>query len=301
MLPSAALWKSNSVNDQLRVNPPDADRCMRFHTGTRRRITRVMLLQIEFMTTACLSIIHRSTDLFSTSSTNINRSAVRMASTQKVNIIMDLTPLFPSGVSLVLADDEMWHRPLRDEEETLITGSVEKRQREFRAGRHAAHTALAQLQAPDIPILRGERREPVWPEGYIGSIAHCRDLCLAVCAIDGEIAGLGIDVEPLTPLPNGVDRYIHTEADNKIMQGGQDHYPERLIFSAKESLYKCYYPLVGRYFGFQSVSLVDIDSGGFDFEPTEKCEIAFPTQMTFHGRYLFDATHLYTACFLIRN
>lgn len=213
---------------------------------------------------------------------------------------MDLSSLFPPSATLVIADEEMWHTPLRDEEEAMIDGAIDKRQREFRAGRNAAHKAMALLQAPDVAILRGERREPVWPAGYIGSIAHCRDLCLAVCATDGVIAGLGIDVEPLTPLPAGVDRYIHTESDAKLMQSNRSALPERLVFSAKESLYKCYYPLIGRYFGFQSVNLVEVDEGHFKFKPTEKCQIDFPPELTFHGRYRYDSTHLLTACYLTR-
>lgn len=215
---------------------------------------------------------------------------------------MDLSSLFPAAVSLVLADETMWHSPLQDAEEALIQGAVEKRQREFRAGRHAAHAALRRLKAPETPILRGEKREPQWPGGYLGSIAHCRDRCLAVCAKEGEIAGLGLDVEPMSPLPEGVDRYIHSEEDADLMRRHRDTLPARLIFSAKESLYKCYYPLVKRYFGFQSVSLtIDMEGGRFGFRPTRRCDIEFPPGLVFHGRYLHDAAHLYTACYLTRN
>ncbi|MEJ2592588.1 MAG: 4'-phosphopantetheinyl transferase superfamily protein [Candidatus Thiodiazotropha sp.] len=215
---------------------------------------------------------------------------------------MDLTAYFPSGVSLVVADSAMWTLPLRDEEEALVATVLEKRRREFRAGRHAAHTALARLGAPDAPLLRGEKREPLWPVGYVGSIAHCRDLCLAACAAEGEIAGLGVDVEPLQRLPAGVDRYIHTEADTELVQRHSGRLPERLVFCAKESLYKCYYPLVKRYFGFQSVSLtLDAEAGRFGFRPTRDCAIEFPPALDFHGRFLWDDTHLYAFCYLLRR
>lgn len=215
---------------------------------------------------------------------------------------MDRSTLFPAGVSLVIADEAMWSIPLREEEEALIVSAIEKRQREFRAGRHAAHAALDRLGAPDLPILQGEKRNPLWPTTYIGSIAHCRDLCLAVCAVDGEIAGLGIDVEPLSPLPEGVDSHIHTQAEAAFMQRQPDGFPQRLIFCAKESIYKCYYPLVKRYFGFQSVTLtIDVERGRFGFRPTPECKIEFPAGLVFHGRYLSDESHLYTACYLLRT
>jgi 4'-phosphopantetheinyl transferase EntD len=213
----------------------------------------------------------------------------------------DLSKLFPDAAVLAVADESMWQTPLRDEEEALISGTIEKRQREFRAGRHAAHAALARLDAPELPLLRGERREPLWPSGHLGSIAHCRDLCVAVCARETELAGLGIDVEPLEPLPQGVGGYIHTAAEAAFIADNPQSHPQRLIFSAKESLYKCYYPLVQRYFGFHAVELVfDRERQRFDFRPTQKCEIAFPP-LTFHGRYLIGADHLVTACYLTRD
>ncbi len=214
---------------------------------------------------------------------------------------MDLNSLFPPSVTLVIAEAPMWQTPLREEEEALIDGAIEKRQREFRAGRHAAHAALARLHAPDIPLLRGPRREPLWPAGHLGSIAHCHDLCVAACAQDRELAGLGIDVEPLEPLPHGVERYIHTKEEAAFITDNPGLHPDRLIFSAKESLYKCYYPLVQRYFGFQSVALsFDRARQSYHFAPTEKCEIPFPS-FRFEGRYSINSSHLITACYLIRE
>ncbi len=214
---------------------------------------------------------------------------------------MDLNNLFPPIAVLVIAEEPMWSSPLRSEEEAYIEAAVEKRRREFRAGRHAAHAALAALDAPDGPLLRGERREPLWPDGFLGSIAHCRDLCLAVCAREGELAGLGIDAEPLAPLPQGVERYIHTEAEARFVTENPGVHPDRLIFSAKESLYKCYYPMLQRYFGFHAVALAfDTERQTFDFTPTPRCDFTFPA-LRFHGRYRIGDDHLVTACFLTRE
>jgi enterobactin synthetase component D len=212
-----------------------------------------------------------------------------------------LNHLFPHKTIIVKASREMWITPLCPEEEILIEGAVEKRQKEFRAGRHAAHKALEQLQAPWRPLLRGDMRQPIWPTGYLGSITHCHDACVAVCAKKGDMFGLGVDVEPLKPLPKGVNQYIHTPEDEEVMTQN-NHLPERLIFSAKESLYKCYYPLIGQFMGFQAVSLdINPNEQCFHFTPTEDCTIPFPKELTFHGRYLMDENHLYTGCFLTSN
>jgi 4'-phosphopantetheinyl transferase EntD len=211
---------------------------------------------------------------------------------------MDLTPLFPPNVVIVSATDAMWTTPLHIEEEQLIEGSVAKRQREFRAGRNAAHSALKQLGAPTGPLLRGDRRQPLWPKGFLGSISHCGDSCVAACAVEGGILGLGIDVEPLEPLSDGIAGYINTKDEMAFMERHTD-LPARLVFSAKESLYKCYYPLLERFFGFQSVNLdFDLSRQQFQFRPALDCTIEFPRQMLFNGRYLVTGDHLYTSCYL---
>lgn len=210
----------------------------------------------------------------------------------------DLSQLFPANAVVVKADTSMWNTPLCQEEENLIDGALEKRQKEFRAGRHAAHQALELLNAPWNPLLRGDKRQPLWPPGFLGSISHCHGSCVAVCAKSGDVVGVGIDVEPLEPLPKGVDQYIHTAQDANTMRDFNE-LPERLIFSAKESIYKCYYPLIRRQMGFQSVSLdIDPQNQSFQFTPSVDSTIPFPTEFQFHGRFLTDSSHLYTGCFL---
>jgi len=213
---------------------------------------------------------------------------------------MPHTTLFPDSVALVVASEAMWNTPLCREEEALIEGAVQKRRREFRAGRHAAHEALRQLGAPHRPILRGTRREPAWPAGFVGTIAHCKGLGVAACAKQQTVTGLGIDVEPLEPLPEGVARYIYTDEESTCQT--IQELPQRLLFCAKESLYKCYYPLLGEFFGFQSVRLsFDTEKKSFAFRPTKQCEVGFPRELSFHGRYQIGPSHLYAACYLLRR
>jgi 4'-phosphopantetheinyl transferase EntD len=211
---------------------------------------------------------------------------------------MDLTALFPADVVIIHAPEEMWSTPVHEQEERLIEGSVIKRQREFRAGRNAARAALKQLDAPSGPLLRGKHREPIWPRGFIGSISHCDDSCITACVKKGKIISLGLDVEPLKPLKPGIARYIETEGERLFMERHPE-LPPRLIFSAKESLYKCYHPLVRRFFGFHSVELdIDIPQQRFSFSPTSSSEVDFPRDVLFHGCYLITEDHLYTSCYL---
>lgn len=206
--------------------------------------------------------------------------------------------LFPAPVTTVVATPEMWTTPVLAQEEALILQSHEKRKREFRAGRHCAHGALAQLGLPASPILRGEKREPLWPQGYQGSISHCRDFCLAACCKLEQIRGIGVDVEPLEPLKTGVQRFIESATESEFMRRHPD-LPERLIFSLKESLYKCLFPHLGRYFGFHAVELhIDRDNQRYDFTPSADSIVTLPEGVAFHGRYELTDQHLLSGCYL---
>ncbi|MEV4420566.1 hypothetical protein AB0L40_11415 [Patulibacter sp. NPDC049589] len=58
------------------------------------------------------------------------------------------------------------------EEFVAVRHAVETRRREFVTGRACAHRALAALGVPVVPIMSGPNREPLWPEGVVGSITH---------------------------------------------------------------------------------------------------------------------------------
>jgi hypothetical protein len=59
------------------------------------------------------------------------------------------------------------------EKEAVISRAVDKRRREFQTVRHCARRALRELGVPPAAVLPGERREPVWPPGVVGSLTHC--------------------------------------------------------------------------------------------------------------------------------
>lgn len=210
--------------------------------------------------------------------------------------------IFPPDVILITASAEMWETPVLEAEERLIDGACNKRRREFRAGRHCAHRALNRLGMPDQPILRYQDGSPIWPDGYLGSITHCRDLCLAACARHDPIRGIGLDVEPLEPLKPGLASKIQIAKETACLRTPGAKLPDRLVFSAKESLYKCFYPIVKRFFGFHSVEImIDMERQGFNFKPSLQTQIQFPGNLHFHGRYEVTETHLITGCFLLAD
>ena len=66
-----------------------------------------------------------------------------------------------------------------------------------------------------------------------------------------RISTIGIDAEPDAPLPDGVLDLIATPAERDRL-AATDHGPDgpswdRLLFSAKEAVYKAWFPLVGKW------------------------------------------------------
>ena len=60
-------------------------------------------------------------------------------------------------------------------EEEILAREItsESRKRQFLAGRSCAHVALSYFEVGKQPILRNSNtREPLWPDGFIGTITH---------------------------------------------------------------------------------------------------------------------------------
>ncbi len=154
-------------------------------------------------------------------------------------------------------------------EEALVARAVEKRRREFAGGRDCAHRALAALGAGPAPILAGERGEPLWPTGIVGAISHCRGYRGCAAAHSAELATVGIDAETHEPLPQGLLADIARPEElarlAELAGAEPDVHWDRLLFSAKESVYKAWYPLAERWLGFEDASLT-LDPAGRSFE-----------------------------------
>lgn len=145
-----------------------------------------------------------------------------------------------------------------EQEAALVAGAVAKRQREFATGRALAHQLLTELGAPDEPLLPGARRAPGWPSGYLGSITHSDAFCAVAVARSDRLALIGIDVEEDAPLPEKlVPRILGTEeqAARDVLGPAARARRGRLVFSAKECIYKALAPLVDRVLGFDEVEV----------------------------------------------
>ncbi|THV29144.1 4'-phosphopantetheinyl transferase family protein [Glycomyces paridis] len=156
-------------------------------------------------------------------------------------------------------------RELYEQERALIAGAVPRRRAEFATVRACARKALDRMGIAPVPILRGERREPLWPPGVVGSLTHCAGFRAAALADARDLAALGIDAEPHAPLPEGVLGAVTLAPERRMLAAlaetdGGVHW-DRVLFSAKESVFKAWFPATRRWLGFEDAEVV-LEPGG---------------------------------------
>jgi 4'-phosphopantetheinyl transferase EntD len=132
-----------------------------------------------------------------------------------------------------------------------------KRLREYSAGRQCAREALAHLGHAPVALPVGPGRAPLWPAGITGSISHTDEIAIAVVARQAQLRSLGIDVESAEPLdPDLRERVCRGEELAALAAAGlEPGAGAKLVFSAKESLYKCLWPLTGVFLEFHDISI----------------------------------------------
>jgi enterobactin synthetase component D / holo-[acyl-carrier protein] synthase len=191
------------------------------------------------------------------------------------------------------------------EEEPLIAKSVAKRRNEFITVRHCARVALGELGVPPVPILKGEKGEPCWPDGVVGSLTHCTGYRGAVVGRTGAVRSVGIDAEPHDVLPQGVLDAISLPEERGELDSlpGSLHW-DRILFCAKEATYKAWFPLTKRWLGFEDAHIVfDVEGTGADggfvstilIDPTA---LTGPPLTALRGRWSVDRGLVLTAILL---
>lgn len=179
-----------------------------------------------------------------------------------------LEGLLPTAVAIVESRDDIVDVPLFPEEESIVARAVEKRRREFVTGRACARLALARLGLEPGAIPSAAGGAPQWPGGVVGSITHCEGFRAAAVARSADLMTIGIDAEPNAPLPDGILPDVALPEEREQLRTLSRADPslswDRLLFSAKESVYKAWFPLAERWLGFEDASLT-IDPGSHTF------------------------------------
>ena len=214
--------------------------------------------------------------------------------------------ILPPGVAVEEAFGDVAGVRLFPEEEAVIASAVAKRRGEFTTARACARAALARIGVPPVPIVPGVRGAPRWPPGVVGSITHCDGYRACAVARDTDIVTIGLDAEPHARLPDGVLGAVTSAAERARLADLAAARPgtcwDRILFCVKESVYKAWFPLTGRWLGFEDAA-VDFDPAGQAF--TARLLVAGPVVngqvlTGFDGRWLVGGGLIVTAIVIPR-
>lgn len=148
--------------------------------------------------------------------------------------------------------------------------AIDKRRREYLAGRISAAYALGQLLGPaalEGEVVGDDDDVPRWPEGVVGSISHGAGFGFAAVAAADRYRGLGVDVERVVSAEQAgrLGPRVLNEREMSLRQGGAGGLTEAemftLVFSAKESAYKALFPRCRQVLGFSDVELERREAG----------------------------------------
>lgn len=208
--------------------------------------------------------------------------------------------LFPPGVCVAIGPSEQ-EEPLHPNEAELARAMGPARQREFAAGRACARRAMRELGAPDGPVLRGVRRAPLFPDGVVGSITHTSGFCAAAVARSASFAGVGLDAERDEALSERAAARICSPGELAALRALPGRRPEHwaaVVFSAKETVYKAYFPLTAFFIGFRDAVIALFpeadDAGRFEARLLRRDAPDAAGQRQFAGRYASDGARVIT-------
>jgi 4'-phosphopantetheinyl transferase EntD len=214
--------------------------------------------------------------------------------------------ILPAGVECEERFGEAPGGVLFPAEEKIIAQAVEQRQREYATVRSCARACLERLGYAPVAILPGDGGAPTWPAGVLGSMTHCAGYAAAAVGLLPQISAIGIDAEPDAPLPDGVLELVATPAERDRLTAPRPETDapnwDRLLFSAKEAVYKAWFPLVGEWLDHQEAEVsFDPRDGTFAALLSRDGLVADGRQVRrLHGRWIRQHGILATAVVLDR-
>ncbi|MFD8984307.1 4'-phosphopantetheinyl transferase [Streptomyces sp. NPDC059564] len=178
-----------------------------------------------------------------------------------------LDRVLPRPVAVTEAYEDPAHAVLYRSECEVVRNAVGKRRREFTTVRWCARHALVRLGERAGPVLPDAHGAPRWPAGVVGSMTHCAGYRAAAVARSAAYQVLGIDAEPDEAVPPAVLDMVALPGELRRLSALREADPtvswDRLLFSAKEAVYKAWHPLTGRPLGFLQADVVLARDGTF--------------------------------------
>ncbi|MEI8347143.1 MAG: 4'-phosphopantetheinyl transferase superfamily protein [Pseudomonadota bacterium] len=200
------------------------------------------------------------------------------------------------------------------EELKLAENFAEQRKKEFFTGRFCARQALKKYGLEKYLIAFNENGAPQWPAGYVGAITHTEGFYAAAVSPTSLFKGIGIDAVSTRELETrqGFKGLILLEREQELIAnallGPAKEKFAHLIFSMKESVFKCLLPNFDFDFDkdtlpFNDISIVAIEEEEslltIEFADALVAKARFLRKLH-TGKYFINAAGVQT-CFLLSS
>jgi len=209
--------------------------------------------------------------------------------------------LFPGCVATACRRIGQGAIDLFAQEQELIQKAVDKRRREFAAGRACAREALGSIGLSPMPILRNEAGAPVWPDGILGAISHSHTWAGAAVTRLPDLCGIGLDIETIQRVNPGIGHMVLTQQETDIHAALPDTEKQQflaLVFSAKEALYKCLSPLSAQRIGFKDAIVRRTEKEKFEVLMSDRIASTLPACACMTGSYFLHEGSVFTGIVL---
>jgi 4'-phosphopantetheinyl transferase EntD len=103
-------------------------------------------------------------------------------------------------------------------------------------------------------------------------MAHDDDVAVAAVVRSGHLRSLGIDVEPADALPRELVPIVATTTERA--RYGRAVLHSRILFCAKEAVFKALYPLCGLFLDFHDIE-INLDAGSARVRDAHSARISF--------------------------
>lgn len=175
-------------------------------------------------------------------------------------------------------------------EAAVVSRAVGQRRREFATVRYCARLALHQVGMPAVAILPDGDGVPHWPVSSVGSMTHCKGYRAAAVGRSRDFHAIGIDAEPHASLASATrDLTLRDEERSHLsaLAGSRPHvHWDRVLFCAKEAVYKAWFPTTRRWLEFVDVSVTVQPDGAFEARIlVPEPRVAGVELDRFHGRW----------------
>ena len=213
---------------------------------------------------------------------------------------------FPDFISFYCSQNlhDQEFQLLSEEHAVAESFGSQKRRDEFKLGRICAHRALSRFGLESEPILRNpETREPCWPDSVWGSITHSAGFAAVAVGLKKEIKGVGIDLESFSrSVDFKIRRHVCVDSELEWLESlptKRANRALRIIFSAKESIFKCIYPGTKTYLTFKDAAVsVNETEKNFSFIIFKSFPGIIQHGFPHHGRYSEMGKMLLTSVYI---